>query len=419
MARRRGKTVSIPRTRRRNFGYVTLGGRHDQYYVNDPPWNVPHSDSTVPAQTYALGEESIHDAIHPGPPFRKGGVLFHYRRRETFVTGSFSEISKYPYLESNGSIVVYRPASPYLDWDWLGSPTTFNPAHQYGATAWDRFKPGKPVIDLGVTIAEFKQIPQLIFKKMNSLKNIANNNLAAQFGWAPLLSDARKMATLQTTLAKRLAQLRRDNGRGVRRRGVLVKEKVNHTEYVCDGTPAMAAQSQMYSHGYFHSAMGAAVPYISTTWEESHKVWFSARFRYWIPDIGSQHWERRALKTLMGFDVTPKLVWEIMPWSWLVDWFSNVGDVISNLVENAAENLVADYAFIMRERRLKQYTVAQYTLAKRWGGTQAVRASHSLEQLEQYRDRANPFGFAADWSTLSNSQLSILGSLGITRFPRR
>lgn len=411
------RNVSTPRTRRRSFGRTTIGGRFDQFYVASSPYNIPHSSFTIQPQTYDLGEESIHDAVHPGPPYRTGGVLFHYRRKESFLTGAFEGIGSVPYLDSDGEIVCYRPPVSFLDWSWLGSPTTFNPATQYGATAWNRFKPGKPEVDLGVTIAEFKQIPQLLLKRFDSIKHIANNNLAVQFGWLPLLSDARKMATIQTTVAKRLAQLQRDNGRGVRRRGVLEKTIASGVDVVCDGVNSANAQKNLW--GYDHSLMGAAVPYTHTEWEESHRVWFSARFRYWIPDVGTQRWRARAIKTLMGTDITPALAWEITPWSWLVDWFSNVGDVVSNLTENAAENLVANYAFIMRERRVKQTTYSRLTLAKRWGGTFPVLASHSLEQLQQFRDRANPFGFSADWSSLSARQLSILGSLGITRFPRR
>lgn len=406
-----------PRSRRRNFGSQTFAGRVDRFYVNAPPYDVPHNTLTVQPITYGLGNESIHDAIHPGPPYKTGGELYHYRVREQFMPVDFSSISVYPYLDSSGTIVTRRPPSTFLDWAWLGSPTTFNPAHQYGATAWNRFKPGKPVIDLGVTIAEFKQIPQLLLKRFDSVKHIANNNLAVQFGWAPLLADARKMATLQTTVAAKLAQLRRDNGKGVRRRGVLVNEVQTGQEIVCDGVNS--ANSEVYQYGYNHNNMGAAVPFTYTEWLESHKVWFSARFRYWIPDIGTQQWEARAIKTLMGLDITPSLAWEIMPWSWLVDWFSNVGDVVSNMTENAAENLVADYAFIMRERKLSQRTYSRFTLAKRWGGIQPAFSMHSLEQIEQYRDRAHPYGFSADWSSLSASQLSILGSLGITKFPRR
>jgi len=44
------------------------------------------------------------------------------------------------------------------------------------------------------------------------------------------------------------------------------------------------------------------------------------------------------------------LVWELLPMSWLLDWFGNFGDVIANVSTGAVDNLVLEYGFIMRHR---------------------------------------------------------------------
>lgn len=404
-----------PRNRRRDFGRFNFTGRTLETYSG----STLVSTQTQPEISFGLGNESCWDQLHIGPPYRRGGPFFHYKIKETIKPASFAGIGT-PTFRYSGQICVRRPPAGFLDWDWKGNPQSGqSPATEHGAEAWNRFKPGKPVVDLGVAIAELKDLPGLLFKRMDSVKNIANNHLAYEFGWKPLLSDIRKMANLQTELAKRLAQLKRDNGRPVTRRGTLVDELEAGTEVICDGTISDIAHAEAFTHGYYHNGMGAGIPVIQTMFESSLKVWFVGKFQYWIPAIGSQRWRKRALKQLMGLEVTPRVVWEITPWSWLVDWFSNAGDVISNLSGNAAENLTSVYNYVMKEYKNSQVTLARYPLALIGGGTSWAHCSHKLEQLQQFRAPGSPYGFSIDWPDFSSRQLGILSSLGIQRFLKR
>lgn len=415
MAERRWRHKSSwffkPRGRKRDFGRFRFTGRTLETYSG----NTLVSTQTQPVLLWGKGNESIYDHVHVGPPYLRGGPLAHFKIKETHHQVAFSQVGT-PTFRYKGDIMIRRPPSSFLfNWSWdLGDP-----AAPYGAEGWNKFKPGKPVIDLAQSIAELKDAPRLMFKRMDSIKNIANNHLAYEFGWKPILSDLRKLATLQQQLAKALAQLRADNGKGVRRGGTITETLATGREVVCNGTPSDIAKAQSYTHGYFHSGFGAKVPYIYTQYSDELRVWFSARFHYWIPDMGTPQWAKRARRTLMGLEVTPKLAWELMPWSWLIDWFSNAGDVISNLTENAAENLAASYSFVMRQRVRRQDTYGTYTLAKIGGGTVEKSSSHLMEMVQHNRSHGSPYGFSIDWPNFSSRQLGILGSLGIQRFPRR
>ena len=114
---------------------------------------------------------------------------------------------------------------------------------------------------------------------------------------------------------------------------------------------------------------------------------------------------------MYGLTLTPEVVWNIIPWSWLIDWFTNVGDVIANVDNGIAENLVAKYAYIMGETRYEWVATSTFNCIT--GGTHAMSHVSNLERKK--RGAAEPFGFGMTKDLLSKRQVSILGALGLSR----
>jgi hypothetical protein len=128
---------------------------------------------------------------------------------------------------------------------------------------------------------------------------------------------------------------------------------------------------------------------------------------------------RKALlaKEILGVDLTPEVVWNLTPWSWAVDWFSNVGDVLSNISDTIDDSLLMRYGYIM------EHTIVRDTYTRKydrpfWDKSVLLDSGVSLVTETKLRRRANPFGFGMSWEGLSPKQLSILASLGITRSGR-
>jgi hypothetical protein len=96
-----------------------------------------------------------------------------------------------------------------------------------------------------------------------------------------------------------------------------------------------------------------------------------------------------------------------------VDWFANVGDVISNLQDSANRGLVMRYGYLM------EHTIVKDTYApiqKRvFLSPVEIDSTISFVTETKKRIRANPFGFGVSWSGLSPYQLSIAAALGITK----
>lgn len=295
----------------------------------------------------------------------------------------------------------------------------------YGATAWKRMRPGKAVFSGLNSLWELKDFPSIPLRalaRLASIRKVGKEFLNAEFGWDPLLSDIRKMYELQVNTDKALAQLVRDNGRGIRRRTTL--ENSTTTRVVEDRLVSLPGQ---FISGYGHPTWGGGYTRTTTTETVSTHIWGCGRFRYYIPDIGTSQWTKRARRALWGLNPTPEVLWNALPWSWLADWFANVGDVMSNMSVGAAENLVADYAFTMRETSTKSTTV----VTSQWNGVQSAPGVHpslrtsvpsgrfslasSNELTMKSRSTASPFGFGLHWPDFNDRQVAVLAALGISR----
>jgi hypothetical protein len=121
-------------------------------------------------------------------------------------------------------------------------------------------------------------------------------------------------------------------------------------------------------------------------------------------------------KKTLGLSLTPDTVWNLAPWSWAVDWFTNAGDVISNLTDWAVYGLCLRYGYIMEHTIARDtYTYVGGSKGAGFKRTEYLPPPIILEVETKIRRKANPFGFGLTWNGLSPIQLAIAAALGITR----
>lgn len=276
-----------------------------------------------------------------------------------------------------------------------------------GATGWARARPGNPMANTAVFTGELRNLPSLPGRQLARLKRfqaLGSEYLNYQFGWKPFVSDLQKMYETYRKLDQRLAQIRRDNGRGIRRRVTLDDTTTTDVRTTTGGWDLFPVPPGGY--GFQMTT--------TSTYTVSKKTWFAGRFRYYIPDIGTSQWTRRATRALYGANVTPDVLYELLPWSWLADYFTNVGDIVTNLSPNAVGNPTADYAYIMETTsELHTWTTSGWVITKR--GTVNFNITSHNEVTTKTRGVATPYGFGIKWDGLNNHQLGILAALGISR----
>lgn len=382
-----------------------------------------------------------YDRTNPGPPYKSGGSLLISDREWKHSPSSSLSLEndlwgKYQGSFIHGEIANFRyglwgggaPPGPEDSnfGDHAGGAfitSNMDDLDAQGATGFNRAKPGKPIVDLGQFLGELPNIPTIPGRGLlNALKSspkdakdrvsfakaAGNEYLNVEFGWKPILSDLQKILFLKDHLATRIAQLKRDNGKPIRRQVTLVNiEDSDVTEYDTENP------FYPYVHPFYHvNGTGKASSVVTST----RKDWFVGKFRYYIPDINMPEFPSRITPAFLGLNPSPSLVWELTPWSWLIDYFANVGDVLSNMSDNAAENLVAEYGYIMSAVEHTTYSTQKGTInTSSPKGLQSISASITYRHSLKRRSFASPYGFGLKPGDLSGRQAAILGALGISR----
>jgi hypothetical protein len=114
---------------------------------------------------------------------------------------------------------------------------------------------------------------------------------------------------------------------------------------------------------------------------------------------------------LYGVRITPTNLYNAVPWSWLVDWFSNARDYVDRASDWLIDSMAAEYFYVMhQQKRVWTYTnVLPFP-----SGTLSLSASRTVETKVRI-EGSSPYGVDVSWDNLTPRQLAILTSLAISR----
>jgi len=288
-----------------------------------------------------------------------------------------------------------------------------------GTTAIARCKPTNQVAQAANFLRELhtEGLPKLFGAtlwqgKTSIARSAGDEYLNAQFGWLPLVSDVHDLYHAVTHSHSVLEQFERGSGRVTRRRYSFPVTKTTTSSVVAGSRNPVVFDGQPE---FLDRTKPNATLYRDTTTET--QVWFSGAFTYHLPwgydsRVGMIRNARQAM-TLTGLDLTPEVVWNATPWTWAIDWFSNAGDVVSNLSDWATDGLALKYGYVM-EHSIK---TDRYSLdgPGRLFSPKVYPSPIVLRTEIKRRRVATPFGFGLSWTGLTIRQLAIAAALGITR----
>lgn len=279
-----------------------------------------------------------------------------------------------------------------------------------GSTAIARVLPTNPVTDIVTALGELRMegIPSVIGaqtwkSRTANARNAGSEYLNYQFGWLPLISDIQKTARAVTQSDEIVRKYEAESGRLLHRTYTFPTE-ISHTTMSETGvypTPAFVG-------GYWQSS-GIRTT-VTTTRVEN---WFSGAFTYYLPPKGSVARQAAIAKKLLGTRVTPEVVWNLTPWTWAVDWFTNTGDIIHNVSAFSQDGLVMPYGYMMRKRTVEK--TVTLTGARTTWQNQNVDCFQRFTTTVKQRRKASPYGFGVLQSSLTTKQWSILAALGLSR----
>jgi len=300
----------------------------------------------------------------------------------------------------------------------------------FGATAIANCSPTKPTVNLLASLAEAYHdgLPKLLGKatwqeRTRRAMDIrrkagtgADEFLNYQFGWLPLVSDVRDFVKGIAFMDLLLQQYIRDNGKVVRRQFAFTPEvSVSETTIQSPAWPYFGANG-----GNFVDTSIQPRGKVLRRRETVVERWFSGAFVYHLPqtffaELYKPYADKfQIYRKVFGLELTPDVLWELTPWSWAADWFSNAGDVIHNVGAWSNGGLVMKYGYIMEH----SYVRDTYTFVGPPNviGNKYLRPPDTVLVSEtKIRRRANPFGFGLTMGGLSTLQKSILTAVGLSR----
>lgn len=263
----------------------------------------------------------------------------------------------------------------------------------------------------------FSSYNQWLKGREHLTKAVSRSYIEAVFGWAPFIRDIVHLANAVVKSRDLIQQMQRDNGRQVRRRfyfpdlhSTSVLARTNTPTYGNGGGSASSTLSPNVLTG-FTGATSSVTSY--------EKIWFSGSFSYFLKAGNglNERLDRYAAyaQHLLGIKLTPDVIWNLAPWSWLVDWNVDVSSALQAASLQANDGLVVNYGYLMRESSTAVKDTILATGVKS-GKQVTLFGARYLKRKERFR--STPFGFGVNPNSFSNEQWAILAALGFLKAPK-
>lgn len=228
---------------------------------------------------------------------------------------------------------------------------------------------------------------------ISDARKLANANLAIQFGYLPYVNDFMTALGFMEALDRRRKELST-----LRNKGVLKRRWTD------------ATVSNPTFIDYRH--ISEADIWIPVTIEVSGKRWATIRWSVGHNTVLPQS-DADLVRDMLGLHPRALLptLWEVIPFSFLVDYFSNVGDILNSVSNGIEFNVVGNV--------MSQVTMTATHPAVKTVELPLIDLNTSAGVLKQVRKSRVTFkgmpGFILFDQIIGPKQLSILGSLSITR----
>jgi hypothetical protein len=254
--------------------------------------------------------------------------------------------------------------------------------------------------------------------RVDLARSAGSEYLNLEFGWAPTVSDIQDIMNAVKQSVKIVTQYYRDSGRNVRRtrtRPVPTSYEVL-TEYDTerplnfvsfDSNRPLYAPNGQYGH-------------VVESLSKNHLLKFTANYTYYVPQDSSILGEMERYESLsnqvLNHRLTPDLLWQLAPWTWLSDWVLNIGDILTNASALMSDGLVIRYAYLQCASIVDHtYSVSGVQFSNWDPGT--IETIYRTKRKK--RVKSSPYGFGLNPDAFTDQQWAILGALGMSKSPRK
>lgn len=301
-----------------------------------------------------------------------------------------------------------------------------------GSTAISRVLPTNPASDVPTALAELIREgipgfgPGIHTGSYDGIGNPADFYLGSEFGLKPFFRELLAFTDAIRNAEAIINQYAKASGKLIRRRYEFPIWSET-TEVVFDPDSGIIHLGELdnsqvdffllpWNGGY----PGARTDYIT----RDKRAWFSGAFTYYLPEVGntlSSQLEREyaEMRRLYG-GISISTAWNLLPYSWAVDWYTNAGDILRNIEAFQQDGLVMAWGYIMERCDFHVTRVVRDARFSTWYTSDpyfTLPSFISSDFTKKYlrRRKATPYGFGLDPNGFTNRQKAILVSLGIQR----
>lgn len=265
------------------------------------------------------------------------------------------EVMNYPLISGDFGTVLsgyiydgYPTTSSGYNLSTFPSAGSIEPDDVFSATAVaGQTNPTRPSVSVPLLLFEtIRELPKMVFergaelfvgssradakrfgrKKKPDPLHSNNSVLDLNFGWEPLFRDVAALFDFAEHVDERVKELAAlYSGRGLRR---------SRTVWT-DTSTTIGGVNTLHSQGGIVQGYAVKVA--------TRKKWVSTRWKpkslHSIPSAAEQ--VQRARYLVHGWEVAPSDIWNALPFSWLADYFGNIGDFLAATRNSSEFELVS------------------------------------------------------------------------------
>jgi hypothetical protein len=269
-----------------------------------------------------------------------------------------------------------------------------------------RSNPGRPYISLPVMAAEMLELTSLFRVTTKTLATtLGSTYLNYKFGWATLVSDLRKFRSITKVVESRIREF---------------NSLVQYGSFSRELTLGKARTSKEFGLSYIYNVGNSKVKGIGNRTVKSDMTGY---IRY-VPTLATFEENLLPLEPVEHFNIAlrhvldldeldPDTIWEAIPFSWLVDYFYEIGPYLE-----ATNN---DFKLKIEELTLTKASKEIVTTIPKTWSSKVDAMQKTQGQAIQYRVKRkawNNFDFLdlrPNWNLLNPSQITTILALLASR----
>lgn len=262
-------------------------------------------------------------------------------------------------------------------------------------------------------LADVLKIPTIVRRKLHRLEitidQVPKEYVSYWFGWRQLYSDSVNLLLAPNKIAKKIDLLVARNGQATTYR--------TSRKFEEHGMPPI---------GFQYNTLGEYGSNQVNSFTRSTELKMVVNTTFEFPPSDVPNFRKKEFNRQLGLVPTPIDLYNLIPWSWLVDWFTGLGDYLEVIEAVNSDRELINWGLITAKVDYKLTT--KYTGKLKWFSARGVldqpgvyteqvvnynHESHLLCTLQLRKDLATIMDVNAttDIRTLSDYQLSILGAI--------